>query len=119
MVFEDFSTPSNAHVDVIVVATKDVPRDQDVDPKAIVDLGPLTGTTGMQHYSFSAALSVNAMTYHTVALWDTQMTRAVAASPGLMAPGEATGSTDAHTSKSGTATVQDHRLGAVVPSGPS
>jgi hypothetical protein len=81
VVFEDFNTPSNTHIDVIVVAAKDVTRDQDVDPKAIVDLGPLTGTTGMQDYPFPTAMSANAMTYHTVVLWDTQMTHAIAAAP--------------------------------------
>jgi|SRR5947209_17739003 len=81
VVFEDFNTPSAAHVNVIVVAAKDVTRDQDVDPKAIVDLGPLKGTTGMQDYTFPADMAANAMTYHTVVLWDTQMTHAVAAAP--------------------------------------
>jgi len=81
VVFEDFSTPSKAHINVIAVAAKDVLRDQDVDPKAIVDLGPLTGTSGMQDYKFPAAMAANAMTYHTVVLWDTQMTHAVAAAP--------------------------------------
>ena len=56
-------------------------RLQGIDPKAIVDLGSLTGTSGMQDYKFPAAMAANAMTYHTVVLWDTQMTHAVAAAP--------------------------------------
>lgn len=77
--FEDFSIASNAHTDVILVTNKDVTKDGDIDKTAIVDLGPLTGTSGMQDYAVPA--SADAMTFHTVVLWDTAMTHALAAAP--------------------------------------
>jgi len=77
--FEDFSIASNAHTDVILVTNKDVTKDGDIDKTAIVDLGPLTGTSGMQ--DFVVPTSADAMTYHTVVLWDTAMTHPIAAAP--------------------------------------
>ena len=77
--FEDFSVASNAHTSVIFVMNKDVTSDADIDKTKIVDLGPLKGTTGMQDFAVPA--SANAMTYHTVVLWDTEMTHATAAAP--------------------------------------
>ena len=77
--FEDFSIASNAHTNVILVSNKDVTKDGDIDKTAIVDLGPLKGTTGMQDFVVPA--SADAMTFHTVVLWDTAMTHAIAAAP--------------------------------------
>ena len=77
--FEDFSIASNAHTNVILVTNKDVTNDADVDKTAIVDLGPLKGTSGMQDFVVPA--SADAMTYHTVVLWDTEMTHPIAAAP--------------------------------------
>ena len=77
--FEDFAIASNAHTNVILVTNKDVTKDGDVDKTAIVDLGPLKGTSGMQDFAVPA--SADAMTYHTVVLWDTEMTHAIAAAP--------------------------------------
>lgn len=77
--FEDFAIASNAHTDVILVANKDVANDGEIDKATIVDLGPLKGTSGMQDFVVPA--SADAMTYHTVVLWDTQMTHAIAAAP--------------------------------------
>lgn len=77
--FEEFSIASNAHTNVILVANKDVTGDGDIDKTAIVDLGPLKGTSGMQ--DFVVPSSADAMTYHTVVLWDTEMTHAIAAAP--------------------------------------
>jgi hypothetical protein len=77
--FEDFSIASNAHTNVILVTNKDVTKDGDVDKTAIVDLGPLKGTSGMQ--DFVVPPSADAMTYHTVVLWDTEMTHPIAAAP--------------------------------------
>jgi len=77
--FEDFSIASNAHTNVILVTNKDVTADGDVDKTAIVDLGPLKGTSGMQDFVVPA--SADAMTYHTVVLWDTEMTHPIAAAP--------------------------------------
>lgn len=77
--FEDFSIASNAHTDVILVTNKDVTKDGDIDKTAIVDLGPLKDTSGMQ--DFVVPSSADAMTYHTVVLWDTEMTHPIAAAP--------------------------------------
>jgi hypothetical protein len=77
--FEDFSIGSAAHTDVILVTNTDVTKDGDIDKSAIVDLGPLTGTSGMQDFVVPA--SADAMTFHTVVLWDTQMTHAIASAP--------------------------------------
>lgn len=77
--FEDFSIASAAHTDVILVPNKDVTKDGDIDKTRIVDLGPLKGTSGMQ--DFAVPVSADAMTYHTVVLWDTTMAHAIAAAP--------------------------------------
>ena len=77
--FESFSTPTASHVDVILVPNQDVTKDGDIDRTKIVDLGPLIGVSGMQDYPVPA--SADAMTYHTVVLWDTAMTHAIAAAP--------------------------------------
>ena len=77
--FEDFSIASNAHTNVVLVTNTDVTKDGDIDKTAIVDLGPLKGTSGMQDFVVPA--SADAMTYHTVVLWDTEMTHPIAAAP--------------------------------------
>jgi hypothetical protein len=77
--FEDFSVSSADHTNVVLVPNKDVAADADIDKTTIVDLGPLQGTTGMQDYTVPA--SADAMTFHTVVLWDTEMAHAVAAVP--------------------------------------
>jgi hypothetical protein len=77
--FEEFSISTIAHIDAIFVTNRDVLRDSDIDKTKIVDLGPLKGTSGMQDFSVPA--SADAMTYHTVVLWDTAMAHAIAAAP--------------------------------------
>ena len=77
--FEDFSVASAAGTHVVLVTNKDVTADGDVNKATIVDLGPLTGTSGMQEYKVPA--SADAMTFHTVVLWDTGMAHAIAAAP--------------------------------------
>ncbi len=77
--FEDFAIGSAAHTDVILVANKDVTKDGDIDSTTLVDLGPLSRTSGMQDFAVPA--SADAMTYHTVVLWDTAMAHAIAAAP--------------------------------------
>jgi hypothetical protein len=79
--FEDLSTPSNAHIHVIVVPGSDVTRDQDVDPGTIIDLGPLKARTGMQDYWFPSSVAIKALTDRTVVVWDADSGRAVAAAP--------------------------------------
>jgi hypothetical protein len=75
--FEGFSIASASGTDVILVTNTDVTKDGDVDRSAITDLGPLKGTSGMQDFSVPA--SADAMTFHTVVLWDTAMAHAIAA----------------------------------------
>ena len=77
--FEDFTIDSAAHTDVIFVMNADVTKDADIDKTAFVDLGPLTGTRGMQDYVVPA--SADAMAFHTIVLWDTAMQHALAAAP--------------------------------------
>ena len=81
IVFEDFTTPGKDHTNVILVSNVDVAKTTEVDQEAILDLGPLKGTTGMQEYVIPSAMSANAMGYHSVVLWDTTMLHAVAAAP--------------------------------------
>jgi electron transfer DM13 len=79
IVFEEFSITSAEHTNVILVSNTDVTKDADIDQTKIVDLGPLTGTAGMQDYKVPAAMTAGAMGYHTVVLWDTAMKHAIAA----------------------------------------
>ena len=58
--FEDFSIGSDAHTHVILVTNKDVTKDADIDKTAIVDLGALKGTSGMQDFVVPA--TADAMT---------------------------------------------------------
>ena len=81
VVFEDFKIDSAQHTNVILVANTDVTKDGDVDPTKIVDLGPLTGTAGMQDYKVPAEMTSGALGYHTVVLWDTAMKHAIASAP--------------------------------------
>jgi electron transfer DM13 len=79
IVFEDFSIGSAAHTNVVLLPAKDIKSTSDVDKSAILDLGPLKGTSGMQ--DFPVPSSGDAMSYHTVVLWDTEMAHAIAAAP--------------------------------------
>jgi len=81
VVFEEFTVASAVHINVILVSNANVTKDADIDQTKIVDLGPLTGTTGMQDYKVPAAMTAGAMGYHTVVLWDTAMKHAVGAAP--------------------------------------
>ena len=68
IVFEEFSIASAEHTNVILVSNTDVTKDVDIDQTKIVDLGPLTGTAGMQDYKVPAEMTADAMGYHTVVL---------------------------------------------------
>jgi len=81
VVFEEFTVANAEHTNVILVPNTDVTKDADIDQATIVDLGPLTGTTGMQDYKVPAEMTAGAMGYHTVVLWDTAMKHAIAAAP--------------------------------------
>ena len=81
VVFEEFTVANAEHIHVILVSNTDVTKDADIDQTKIVDLGPLTGTTGMQDYKVPAEMTAGAMGYHTVVLWDTAMKHAIAAAP--------------------------------------
>ena len=77
--FEDFSIADAAGIHVVLVPGKDVKADADVDKTTIIDLGALKGTSGMQDFAVPA--TADAMTYHSVVLWDTGMAHAIAAAP--------------------------------------
>jgi phosphoglycerate dehydrogenase-like enzyme len=48
---------------------------------AIIDRELFGGSAGMQDFKIPAAMTANAMSYHTVVLWDTAMKHAIAAAP--------------------------------------
>jgi hypothetical protein len=79
VVFEDFAIDSADHTNVVLVPADDVTASSAVDMTTYVDLGPLKGTSGMQDYPLPS--TADAMGLHTVVLWDTEMTHAVAAAP--------------------------------------
>ncbi|HEY7703017.1 MAG TPA: DM13 domain-containing protein [Candidatus Limnocylindrales bacterium] len=79
VVFEDFSIASDAHTNVVLVPAEDVTATADVDQATLLDLGPLKGTSGMQDYPLPS--SADAMGFHTVVVWDTEMKHAIAAAP--------------------------------------
>jgi hypothetical protein len=81
IVFEEFKVGSAQHTNVILVPNADVTKDADIDQTKIVDLGPLKGATGMQDFTIPAEMTANAMSYHTVVLWDTAIKHAIAAAP--------------------------------------
>jgi hypothetical protein len=81
LVFEEFTIVNAERTNVILVSNSDVTTDAEIDQTKIVDLGPLTGTTGMQDYRVPAEMTAGAMSYHTVVLWDTAMKHAIAAAP--------------------------------------
>jgi hypothetical protein len=81
VVFKEFSIAGIEHTNVILVANTDVTTDADIDQTKIVDLGPLTGTAGMQDYKVPSAMTAGTMGYHAVVLWDTAMKHAIAAAP--------------------------------------
>ncbi len=65
---------------MIFVTNKDVTKTADIDKTAFVDLGAtLKGTTGVQDFAVPA--SADAMRYHTIVLWGTEMQHAIAAAP--------------------------------------
>jgi Electron transfer DM13 len=81
VVFEDFKIAAKEHINVILVQDADVTEGSTIDQTKIVDLGPLTGTEGMQDYKVPTELTAGAMGYHTVVLWDTAMKHVIAAAP--------------------------------------
>ena len=81
VVFEDFKIAAKEHTNVILVPDADVTEASTIDQTNIVDLGPLTGTEGMQDYKIPTEMTAGAMGYHTVVLWDTAMKHAIAAAP--------------------------------------
>ena len=82
VVFDDFETASKEHTNVVLVSNDDVTATGDVDKAALLDLGPLTSTSGMQEYAIPTDMASGVMEgYHAVVLWDTEMAHAVAAAP--------------------------------------
>jgi len=79
---EEFKIASIQHINVVLVSNGDVTKSSDVDPSKLLDLGPLKATEGMQDFPIPADMAASVMEgYHTVVLWDTEMTHAVAAAP--------------------------------------
>lgn len=82
VVLEEFKIASIEHINLVLVANMDVTRSSDVDPSKLLDLGPLKATEGMQDFPIPTDMAGSVMEgYHTVVLWDTEMTHAVAAAP--------------------------------------
>jgi hypothetical protein len=79
VVLEDFSTPSIAHTNIVLVSNETVSATADVDKSKLLDLGPLVSTTGMQSFSIPADMAGGVMGYHSVVIWDTEMAHAIAA----------------------------------------
>lgn len=80
VVLETFSIGSVAHTNVVLVSNASVTKTDDIDKTKLLDLGPLKGTSGMQTYVVPAAMAATVMGgYHSVVIWDTEMTHAIAA----------------------------------------
>ena len=80
VVLEDFSIDSIEHTNVVLVANASVTMSDDIDPAALLDLGPLKATSGMQVYPIPAEMAATVMDgYHSVVIWDTAMAHAIAA----------------------------------------
>jgi hypothetical protein len=80
VVLEDFSIESTDHTNVVLVSNESVTSTADVDKANLLDLGPLTSTSGMQSYVIPADMAASVMEgYHSVVIWDSEMAHAVAA----------------------------------------
>ena len=80
IVLEDFSIDSIEHTNVVLVANDAVTMSDDIDPAALLDLGPLKATSGMQVYPIPADMAATVMDgYHSVVIWDTAMAHVIAA----------------------------------------
>lgn len=80
VVLEDFSAELIAHTNVVLVSNAAVTSSSDIDKSKLLDLGPLKSTQGMQSFVIPAAMAGSVMEgYHSVVIWDTEMTHAVAA----------------------------------------
>jgi Electron transfer DM13 len=75
---EDFAIDSAAHTNVLLVPSA-IHMSDEVDVSKALDLGPLTGASGMQSYPIPQDMAASVMDgYHAVVLWDTEMTHAIA-----------------------------------------
>jgi len=80
VVLEDFSIDSIEHTNVVLVSNDSVTMSDDIDPAALLDLGPLKATSGMQVYPIPAEMAATVMDgYHSVVIWDTAMAHVIAA----------------------------------------
>ena len=80
VVLEDFSIDSIEHTNVVLVANDSVTMSDDIDPAALLDLGPLKATSGMHVYPIPAEMAATVMDgYHSVVIWDTAMAHVIAA----------------------------------------
>lgn len=81
VIFESFSIAATENLRVYLVTNEDVTASTDVDTEMVIDLGDLTGTSGMQVYPFPPEMNADVMTYQTVVIWDEPMGHAIAAAP--------------------------------------
>jgi hypothetical protein len=80
--FESFSIASSDHIHVLLVDSPDVTATSQVDISTSLDLGQLSGTSGMVDIPLPMGIAATtAMGYHAVVLWDTAMGHAIAAAP--------------------------------------
>jgi Electron transfer DM13 len=80
VILDDFSIGSTDHTNVVLVSNETVTSSADIDKSMLLDLGPLKATTGMQTYVIPAEMAASVMDgYHSVVIWDTEMTHAIAA----------------------------------------
>lgn len=81
VVLEEFSIADAEGLSVALAMNRDVTSSADVNPDEILELGELTGTSGMQVYPVPADMSGGDMDYHSVLLWDGAMGHVIAAAP--------------------------------------
>jgi hypothetical protein len=81
VVLEEFSIADAEGLSVALAMNRDVTSSADVNGDEILELGELTGTTGMQVYPVPADMSGGVMDYHSVLIWDGAMGHVIAAAP--------------------------------------
>jgi hypothetical protein len=81
VVLEEFSIADAEGLSVALAMNRDVTSSADVNADEILELGELTGTTGMQVYPVPADMSGGVMDYHSVLIWDGGMGHVIAAAP--------------------------------------
>jgi hypothetical protein len=81
IILEEFSIADADGLSVALAMNRDVTSSADVSADEILELGALSGTTGMQVYPVPAEMSGGVMDYHSVLIWDGEMGHVIAAAP--------------------------------------